>query len=499
MTEAVIDASSPAADPHGAGFHAAVSAPNLGWRIFRNTAGPVVGRVVVAASRLVIAALIVRFTGVATFGEYSLLLGILMIAEWILDFGTTEIFVREICREPARAPQLLRTLISAKIVQLPAAVLVLAVILVAFRYPAHLVQAGLVGGASLIFFVGILVYRVVFKAALNMEREVAAELVSVAAMIPMVAFVSMHKWSLTALLVCHVASRVIYFAFCAIFGRNRLPPLPRSLAWQEVTWGLQTSSAIGFAGFLVVVYESVDILLLSRLSGVTDVAYYSAAQRFIVPVLMALYAVGATLYPVAASYWPHAKERFEEAAQRGFDAVVLLAGLAIACVVAGAEMIVGLMGHPLLPAAKALIVLSVLALVKGVSATVGPLLYVVQSQKNALQLIAVALVVKTLVIAIVAPKSGYLGVAFAVVGVEVLFSLVPTLYLLRIRAGFVVRWRVTIQVVLFTAVAALLPRLYFRGSIVAIAIAFAIYVLSVFAARLVRVSELQALVRWKTA
>lgn len=498
MTDAVVDPAPISGSSDGA-FITPLSSANLGWRIFRNTAGPIAGRVAIAATRLAIAALIVRYAGVTAFGEYSLLLGIFLIAEWILDFGTTEIFVREICREPSRARYLLGVLMRTKLVQLPASVLILAIIVLGLRYPAHILQAAAVGALSLIAFGAILVYRVVFKAALNMDREVAAELLSVLAMVPMVAMVTRNHWGLSALLACHVASRLVFLTFCALFAGRRLPQWTRTFAAADIKWGLAQSSAIGFAGFLVVLYESVDLVLLSRLSSVSDVAYYSAAQRFIGPVLMAVYAVGATLYPVAASYWPHARTQFDDACQRGFDAVLILAGAAVCVLIAGAEVIIGFMGHPLLPAARALMVLAALCLIKGLSATVGPLLYILQSQTSALKLIAIALVVKALAIISVAPRYGFLGVAYTVLGVELLFSLVPTLYLLRVRAGFVVRWRVPLLVLVITAVAAVIPRLYLRQSIAALAAAFCIYVIGILATRVVTESELRALLKRKAA
>ena len=77
-------------------------------RILRNTAAQMVGRVAIALLRLAVAAIIVRVFGAGTFGEYALVFGLLAFAEWIVDFGTTELFVREGARDPAREPARLR-------------------------------------------------------------------------------------------------------------------------------------------------------------------------------------------------------------------------------------------------------------------------------------------------------------------------------------------------------------------------------------------------------
>lgn len=93
--------------------------PDLRAMVLKNTMAQVVGRNLISLSRLAIAALIVRAFGKTTFGEYSLIFGILSVGEWLLDFGTTETFVREICREPERREHLLRIVTRAKLWQIP--------------------------------------------------------------------------------------------------------------------------------------------------------------------------------------------------------------------------------------------------------------------------------------------------------------------------------------------------------------------------------------------
>ncbi|HEX5130813.1 MAG TPA: oligosaccharide flippase family protein, partial [Usitatibacter sp.] len=198
---------------------AAVPAPSAA-RILRNTGAQMAGRIVIALSRLVVAAIIVRTLGAGTFGEYALVLGLLVFAEWLVDFGTTEIFVRELAREPVRQTHLVRIVAALKIVQVPIAFLALAAVALAFRYPEHVLLGALVGGASLAFHAGVLVFRVIFKAHLALEREVAAELASAVAMIAMVAAVARLGGGLVALLACHAASRAIFLALCMAFGRR---------------------------------------------------------------------------------------------------------------------------------------------------------------------------------------------------------------------------------------------------------------------------------------
>jgi len=476
-----------------------LSNPDRRWIILKNTVAQFAGRNFIALGRLVVAGVVVRSYGTLTFAEYSVVIGILAIAEWFVDFGTTEVFVREICRDPEKEQRLLRIVTAAKAIQIPVALTALVTLMLALRYPSEIVKAGLVGGLSLIFFAGVMVYRVIFKASLTMQREVTAELLSVLAMIPLVVVARQYGGGLTALLLCHVASRAIFCSLCFLLGRRSYQPSVRGVIWRDVDWGLRSSLVIGGIGFLVGVYEAADVLLLSKLGGLSELAYYSGAQKLIWPLLLGLASIGGTLYPVAASYWPHSRVRFEEACQQGLDTVLVLAGFAICAVLAGAEFFMGLLGPDLKAGAPALRVLALLCFIKVITATLGPILYVVHAQKQALQFIATALVVKIAVIAILVPRLGYMGVAYGAVIVELFFAAVPTVYLLRKLAGYRVRWEVPIKVAAITIAAAAVARLLpSAGGLPAAIAALIVYSPLVFLVGAVRFSEIHSLLRWKT-
>ena len=69
--------------------------------------------------------MIVRRYGADTFGEYAIMIALLQVAEGVADFGTTEVFVRDVSRDPGKATWYLRVLTAAKALQVPAAFAVL--------------------------------------------------------------------------------------------------------------------------------------------------------------------------------------------------------------------------------------------------------------------------------------------------------------------------------------------------------------------------------------
>src|SRR5580765_8839691 len=86
------------------------------WRAVKNVGSQVGGRLFLTVARFGVAAFIVRRSGIDAFGEYALILSLLLIAEWLVDFGMTDVAVRAICQDPRHERRLLRSLFTAKLI-----------------------------------------------------------------------------------------------------------------------------------------------------------------------------------------------------------------------------------------------------------------------------------------------------------------------------------------------------------------------------------------------
>lgn len=429
--------------------------PGLGRRLLHNSAALTLGRGLVALSRLVIAALVVRVAGPESFAAYLLLLSLLSIAEWLTDFGSTEIAVREICRDPPQRGDWLRAVMLARMVQAPVAAVALVLLLWLMDYPPALLHAGAVAAGSLLFSAAAGVYRVVFKATLTMAREMLAEVLSVLLMIPLLWLVLQRGGDLADLMLCHVASRAAFLLLCMALCRSGEMGAWRGTAGLAgLSRLLRSAWPIGCIGLLVAVYEALDVLMLSKLGQPVELAYLSAAQRIIWPALMALSAISGSLYPVMSTLWPAAPERFAVSCQAALETVLTLAGLAAAVAFAGAEFFLGLLGPALVAGAPVMRLMAVLLFVKAVASALGPLLYVVQAQRGALVMIACALVAKAAAMAVMVTHFGYLGVAVTAVLAEAAFAAAPTVWLLSRRSSWRLQWRMPLRIALLTAATA---------------------------------------------
>jgi O-antigen/teichoic acid export membrane protein len=452
------------------------SEPRLLHRVLRNSIALTVGRVLVGFSRLAIAALIVRQAGVTTFGEYALLLGVLAVAEWVNDFGTNEIAVREICQPGADAAYWLRLVALGKLLQAPLAVACLMAVLMLLQYPPHIVQAGAWAACSLLFMAAVGVYRVLFKSTLTMELEMLAEVGSVLLTVPLIVLALHLHGGLSMLMACHVASRALFLLLCHLLAWRRCRFNWRGPWRQPLRQLYRAAAPIGLIGLMVALYEAMDLLFLSKMGQALDLAWYSAAQRIVWPLLLLMAAIGSTMYPVLARCWPSAPERFAQSCQVALEAVLFIAGGAAAVCFAGAEFWLGLLSPDLVGGAPVMRVLALLVFIKAFAATLGPALYIVDAQRQVLGFISRALLVKALAVGLLVVPFGALGVAAGAVTVELLFAAVPTIRLLQRKSSWRGQWSVPIRIiVVMTASAGLAHAMGDAGGPASTLLAVALY------------------------
>jgi O-antigen/teichoic acid export membrane protein len=467
---------------------------DLHERILSNTVSQIAGRALIALLRLGVAAIIIRGFGAETFGAFAIILGVLTIAEWIVDFGTIGIFIRDLPRDAAGRERKLRTLTAMMLVQVPAAAAVFLAILGAMRYPASILQAGAIAAISLPFLGGVVVYFAVFRADLRMERAIGAELLSVLALAALLLLIPEGARSLTTVAAAYAVARAVQFAASVVLGWSEYRLSVAGASADEVRRGLRASATAGVIGTLAMAYEATDTLVLSRLATVTEVALYNAAQRLLTPVLLTAAAVAATLYAVAAPHWPESPRAFSGAGQRGLDTAAVTGGLALSAILAGGPFLLALLGPEVRAAAPLLVPLGFYIFLRAMTATIGPLTYIVHAERRTLLAVAISTALKPLVLGVTLMNADLISMAWAAAVVELAGMVIPAAAILR-GHGVPLRWSVPLRAAALLAATTLAVEWTGWSGITAMAAAALLYAALSFVTRTISIVDLRLLFR----
>lgn len=451
------------------------SAENIKGSIFRNAVSLIGGRLFLSGARLGVAVIIVRYAGSESFGEYALVLSFILIAEWLTDFGFTEIAVRNICQDPERQSKVVKALVLIKAVQGLVAFSILLLLLFVLGYPSDILIAGVLGGVGLFFYSGALVYRTLFRVNMQMEKDVLGEIIGVVVMIPLIWYACYRNAPVYVLVGCYALSRLVFFAAVFYLGRRQHEFKGAGSGGQGLKL-LRETLPLGILGLLVCLYDSLAPVLLSKLADMQSVGYFSCAMRFVFPVIIVIQAISTAVYPALSSLWKNSEDRFSQIQQDALESSVLIAAGFFCVINASAEFLMKLIGPEMEPAAPMLRLLSWVLLARAVVTVISPTIIIAGGQAKALWLTVLSIAFKFLMLAWLIPLYGIMGAVVAYIVTEFVISMLPIIVAGQYLTGIRLCWWGVVKTFL-SALAALGACWYAGefGSALGGALAFVLY------------------------
>lgn len=419
--------------------HAALPAPKVTWLVFKNAVVQAGGRNLGTVAKFIGYILIVRIYGPEWFGQFSVIIALLAISEVLLEFGYGDIFVRDLCQEPENRHRLLSALAYSKLFQIVAAYALLVFLLLVLRYPRELTLVGLVAGLELVFMGVVMVYRVVFKADLQMERDAIGEIVCSLVFLGFVVWICTRGLGFYAMFCGFVISRGIYSLIALSLGHREFDL--RTSRWDtaEVRSKFMAAMPFGLSIFTAVLFNSQDILMLSKMDTMHSVGIYSVAYRFVHPLVIVAVSLMAGLFPILASYWGQRMDELRRLYQLGVDLSIALAGMAFCFIYASAGFLVSLWGENAIEATFTLKVLGFAIAAFFVSSMVGPMWVMVRARWLALCLGFTGVLFNFLLNWVLIPRYSCLGAAIATVLTEV-GLMFPGFWYIQRKIGLRLRW-----------------------------------------------------------
>jgi O-antigen/teichoic acid export membrane protein len=241
----------------------------------------------------------IRQLSVADWGHYSAIVSLVAIFGIFTEAGVSSLTVREIATHPERAPAVLSLATSA--VALSAFVSLVLMVGVSFVLGYATAWPALVAlGAGLVATQGLAVpLYAIFNArrAFSYTAVIAGVMVPVAAVVgaPLVALGLGPPALLIGALVGQLTSAIVGHALV----RKRLG-MSLGLRWPRgpTLRFMRTAAPIAATGGLAIVYQRLDILMLSKLGGAAEVAGYAVPYALLQYSWMVPSAVAAAFFPV---------------------------------------------------------------------------------------------------------------------------------------------------------------------------------------------------------
>lgn len=413
--------------------------------LLANSASQILGRLLLSVSRLAMAMLIVRLAGSGSFGEYALMLSFLAVLEWMVDFGQTDLAVRDISRDDTAEGVMLGALAWLKLIQGLVMMPLLPLALWLIGYPAAFVRAGMIGSLGVPFVAAVLVFRARFKTHMHMGRDVLAELAGVAAMLPATWFACVRGAGIEGLVAAYLFGRIV-MALAALVLLRGLPPVRLGGAIRAAGWLLlRQAIPLGLIGLMVGIYDALAPVILSRLTDLQEVAEYAGASRYVFLVVIVVQALNTAFFPMLSRAWPHAPQRMVGLQQMAVDVSVMLSVGMICGLYAAADFLMGLLGPGLLSGVEVLRWMCSIVLVRTISTAMSPLIIIAGRQSQAAWLTLTSLTLQVAALLVLVPRYGAMGAVVSCMIVEFLTGAIAISWVGQRVSDVWLRWSVPLR------------------------------------------------------
>ena len=281
---------------------------NTVQRVAKNTSVIIGGDLIFRLVSLVVTIYLARYLGTAGFGKYNFVFAYLAFFNIITDLGLQTILVREMAREPTRAPKLIGNAYIIRWILTTLAVASSIIVITWMSYPADTTTYIYIASFTVLFISFSDFYTTIFSANLRMEYNIMAKLVFKALSAGLILLIIFSKGTLMQVMVALVFSEMVKTLLNYSFSRKFVKPR------FEIDFGLwkylfKEALPLALSSVIWIIYFRIDVVMLSMMMGDTEVGLYSAAYKLSDPLLLIPSALMISLFPIMSASFKSSEER----------------------------------------------------------------------------------------------------------------------------------------------------------------------------------------------
>jgi O-antigen/teichoic acid export membrane protein len=390
--------------------------------LVRNSSALLLARVValICGGGLTIYA--VRVLSLEEYGSYSIAIALITLFGLLSEMGISALTLRELVRQPERRRELFAVSMGAEVATTVVAICVMLPVALALGYSSLVLALVAIGGVALMFQAPFATVEAGFKSQRVMTYVGVALAVQASVSAAVGLALLLVGVGAEALMIGLAVGAAASLAVGVWLLRWKLAfPVGLDLNPRHVVNFVRAGSMIAVTGAVTVIYERVDVLMLSKLDDEAGVALYSLAFVVVQYVLLIPTIVG-------SAYFPMLIERLRDDRETGRAEYGLMIRLflfisipaSIALMLGGGEMLRLIFGERYAGAGEPMRVFAWICTLGFLNALFWYGILASYKERAMIALMVAGLAVNVLINAVLIPPLGPLGAAIGLVGSYVL-------------------------------------------------------------------------------
>lgn len=381
---------------------------------------------------LLLFVILARVWGVETFGTFMYPFVSATLLGLVADYGFTLQLVREVGRDPARAPIATGRALPAKLA-LTGLVAVAGVAFAAFlpERPGMVAVFGLLLASNLALSLAVFL-NLPLRGVERFQDETRVALIGNVVLFAVVSALALQGAGPIPVAAGFLIARIVHLAaawqaYCGTIGKLKWPSAPLTETWAV----LRTGFPFGVHILLGTLYFQIDTLIIQHFLGEAQVGIYQSGMRVLVGGLILTEALANAHLPALAR-WHAEHERFVALAGDLNRRLLVLGVIGFVCMSAAANLLVEVLyGSEFREAAALLPVMGLVLLIRYVGTGWGLLLTVADKQAMRMFAVTLALILNVGLNFALIPQFGLQGAVSAMVATHIVLH---AIYIAFVRA-----------------------------------------------------------------
>lgn len=359
--------------------------------------------------------LVARMIGVENIGKFSFALSFTAIFAMVLDFGLTQVLIRESARDKEKTGRYLANAVALKLIGALFIYAAVVIIINVMGYPAITKQLVYVSGLVMLIDSFSLSFFGVLRGNHNLKYESWGVIINQISVVTAGLVVLWLKLGLVPLMAAYAIGSLFNFLFSTLmlkktYGIKIRIGLEKSILKELLKFAIP----FAIAGIFVRLYSSMDIVLLSKMADDQSVGWYSAAYK----IAFALQFVGvaslASVYPAFSYYYQNSKEQLSATFTKVLYYLSILSlPLSIGVIAIADKVIEPIFGVEYMGSVPALQILMLCLPLAFLCFPIGAMLNACDRQNWNTANLGVTAIANIILNLILIPKFGYMGSAYA--------------------------------------------------------------------------------------
>jgi len=292
-------------------------------RVAKNTGIIIGGDLIFRLVSLVVTIFLARYLGTAGFGKYNFVFAYLAFFNIITDLGLQTILVREMAREPTRAPKLIGNAYIIRWILTALAVASSIIVITLMSYPADTTTYIYIASLTVLFISFSDFYRTIFEANLRMEYNIVAKLAFKGVSAALILLIIFIKGTLLHIMIALVFSEMVKTLLSYLFSR-KFVRARFEIDFKLWRYLLREALPLALSSVILIIYHRIDVVMLSMMKGDIPVGLYSAAYKLSEPLSLIPSALVMSLFPIMSASFKSSGEKLIKTYRLGVKYLLII-------------------------------------------------------------------------------------------------------------------------------------------------------------------------------